>query len=70
MKNSLRQLTAIAALLVLMVLTACSNDSLSDYSEQMNPIFQAHSDEFALADDALDDLMACATTLGDLVCVH
>ena len=36
MKHSLRQLTAIAALLALMVLTACSNDKLSDYSEQMN----------------------------------
>ena len=67
MKNLLRQLTTIAALLVLMVLTACSNDRLSDYSEQMNPIFQAHSDEFALADDALDDVMACAPTLNELV---
>ena len=67
MKHSLRQLTAIAALLALMVLTACSNDKLSDYLEQMNPIFQAHNDEFALAGDAFDDLIACATTLGELV---
>ena len=36
MKNSLGQLTAITALLALMVLTACSNDRLSDYSEQVN----------------------------------
>ena len=67
MKNLLRQLTAVGALLVLMALTACSNDSLSDYSEQMNPVFQAHSDEFALANTALDNMAACAPTLGELV---
>ena len=67
MKNLLRQLTAIAALLVLMMLTACSNDKLSDYSEQMNPIFQAHSDEFALANDAFDDMIACVRTLDEPV---
>ena len=37
-----------------MLAVACSN-SLSDYSEQMNPIFQEHMDEYALVDDALDD---------------
>ena len=67
MKNSFSQLAAIAALIALMVLTACSNDRLSDYSEHMNPIFQAHSGEFALANDALDDMLACAPTVGELM---
>ena len=56
----------VLTLLTLMVLTACFNGR-SDYSKQMNPVFQAHIDEYALAYDALDDMIACTPTPIDLM---
>ena len=42
---------------VMTVLTVACSNGLSDYSEQMNPSFQEHLDEYALVDDALDDAL-------------
>ena len=58
MKSPLGQL-AITALLALVVLAACSNDSLSDYSDQVDHVMDAHYNEFAIADAAFDDATAC-----------
>ena len=58
MRNPLGQL-AITALLALVVLAACSNDSLSDYSGQGDHVIDAHYNESAIADAAFDDFLAC-----------
>ena len=58
MKNPLGQL-AITALLALVALAACSGNSLSDYSDQVDHVMDAHYNEFAIADAAFDDFLAC-----------
>ena len=58
MRNPLGQL-AITALLALVVLVACSNDRQPDYAEQVDHVMDAHYNEFAIADAAFDDLLAC-----------
>ena len=45
--------------MALVVLAACSNDSLSDYSGQVDHVIDAHYNEFAIADAAFDDFLAC-----------
>ena len=58
MRNPLGQL-AITALLALVVLAACSSDGLSDYSGQVDHVIDAHYNEYAIADAAFDDFLAC-----------
>ena len=58
MRNPLGQL-AITALLALVVLAACSNDGLSDYSDRVDHVMDAHYNELAIAKAAFDDFQAC-----------
>ena len=58
MRNPLGQL-AITALLALVVLAACSNDGLSDYSDRVDHVMDAHYNEFAIAVAVWDDSLAC-----------
>ena len=58
MRNPLGQL-AITALLALVVLAACSNDGLSDYSDRMDHVMDAHYNEFTTAGAAFDGFLVC-----------
>ena len=45
--------------MVMTVLTVACSNGLSDYSKQMNPILQEHTDEFLFVIDAYNALIAC-----------